>query len=236
MDSNIVATPADRSRNIAAGRRPVPWRHCPDSGRRRGRARWATDRAGGADNPRPAPHSRHEPNGGIPGRETHGHFTTARIRARAIGHGDAGFTIIEVLAAICILTVAVLGVVGALVLQRGVSSSFDSGQAAVNRGHFVSTATFLAQDRIEQIKRLRYTLTPPPVDEIGAGSPPAGLPDEDYGTIAGYPEFRREVSVQAGVPAADLKTVTVTVRFQRRSDTRTVNENIQLRTIVAARP
>ena len=154
-------------------------------------------------------------------------------RARS---GERGFTIIEVLAAICILTIAVLGVVGAIIVQRGISSSYDVGQSAVNRGQFVSTATFLAQDRVEEIKRMSYVLGPPAVDQIGTGTPPAALPDEDYGTIAGYPDYRREVSVQNAVPGADMKAVTVTVRFRRRNDQALASETIQLRTIVAARP
>lgn len=149
-----------------------------------------------------------------------------------------GLGLAEVLIAIGIITTALLGFAGGLALQSssGITGGIELGQAAISRGRYVSSATFLAQDRLEQIKRLQYVFGPPLVDQIGAGAPPAALPDEDYGTIPGYQDFRREVTVQDGVPSASMKLITVTVRFRRFAQDGLRQEAILLRTTMAARP
>ena len=148
-----------------------------------------------------------------------------------------GFTLVEVLVALAILTIALLGVAGAVAVQSGgIAVSLPLGQAAVTRGHHVSTATFLGQERLEQVRRLQYRIGPPTLDEIGAGAPPAALPDEDFGTIPGFADFRREVTVQDAVPADSLKTVSVTVKFALPRETGVTLESISMSTIVAARP
>ena len=150
---------------------------------------------------------------------------------------EHGFTLIEVLVALAILTIALLGVASAVAVQSGgIAVSLPLGQAAVTRGHHVSTAAFLAQERLEQVKRLQYRVGPPALDEIGAGAPPAALPDEDFATIPGFPDFRRELTVQDGVPADFLKTVTVTVKFALPRETGVTLESITMSTIIAARP
>jgi prepilin-type N-terminal cleavage/methylation domain-containing protein len=148
-----------------------------------------------------------------------------------------GFTIAEVLVAMSILTVALLGIVGAAGLQQrgGIAADASVGTSALERGGAVSTAVFLAEERIGQLRRLAYIVGPPALDEIGQGTPPAAAPNEDYGTIAGYPNYRREVSVQNGVPGPNMKLITVTVRFRRGSQTGWVEESIVVRTIFAAR-
>ncbi len=151
--------------------------------------------------------------------------------------GQGGFTLVEVLIALAILTIAVLGVAGGVLVQSGgIAASLPVGQAAVTRGYYVSTATVLAQQRQEQLKRLQYTVGPPAVDQFGAGPTPAGFADEDFGSISGYPNFRREVRVQTGVPGANMKTVTVTVRFNLPTQTGTNQESLAVSTIIAARP
>jgi prepilin-type N-terminal cleavage/methylation domain-containing protein len=147
-----------------------------------------------------------------------------------------GFTLAEVLVGMAVLTVAMLGVAAAGALQGGIVSGVDVGQSAVSRGRAVSTATFLAEDRLEQIKRLQYRVGPPAVDQIGDGAPSAALPDEDYGTIPGHAEFRREVSIQTGVPGPNLKLITITVQFRRQSEAGLRTESLMARTIIAARP
>jgi Prokaryotic N-terminal methylation motif len=157
---------------------------------------------------------------------------TTRFALRRAG----GFTLAEVLVAMAVLMVGILGVTAAAALQGGIASGLDVGQAGVSRGRAVSTATFLAEDRLEQIKRFQYRLGPPAVDQIGDGAPPAALSDEDYGTIPGHAEFRREVNVQTGVPGPNLKLVTITVRFRRQSEAGLRTESLVARTIIAARP
>ena len=149
--------------------------------------------------------------------------------------GERGFTLVEVLIAMAILTVALLGVVGAVALQSGgVAASLPFGQGVITRSHYISTATMLAQARLEQLKRLQYSVSLG--DQFGADPIPAGFADEDFGTIAGLPNFRREVRVQTGVPAANMKTVTVTVRFNLPNAPRQSQESVAITTLIAARP
>ena len=151
--------------------------------------------------------------------------------------GEHGFTLVEVLIAMAILTIGLLGILaGAGVQSGGIAASLPFGQAAVTRGQFVSTATMLAQQRLEQLKRLQYIVGPPAVDQFGADPIPAGFADEGFGTIAGFPNFSRQVRVQTGVPAANMKTVTVTVTFNLPKETGTGQENLVINTIIAARP
>jgi hypothetical protein len=138
--------------------------------------------------------------------------------------------------AIAVLTIGLLGVAGALMVQAGgVAAGLSTGQAAITRGYYVSTATMLAQERLEQVRRLQYAIGPPSVDQIGAPTP-VGFEDEAYGTIAGFPNFTREVRVQSGIPVANTKTVTVTVRFRLPTQRGTNTESLAMSTVIAARP
>jgi prepilin-type N-terminal cleavage/methylation domain-containing protein len=148
-----------------------------------------------------------------------------------------GFSLAEVLVAMVIIVVALLGAGGTVALQSGgLAASVPVGQAAVTRGHALSSATFLAQERLEQVRRLEYRVGPPPIDLVGAGAPPPEFPDEDFGTIAGFPDVRREVDVQDGVPGEGMKTIRVTVKFHVAGPAGRRRENVVLATILAARP
>lgn len=153
-----------------------------------------------------------------------------------------GFTLVEVLIALAILTVAVLGVAATTALQAGgIAGSVSFGQAAVTRGYYLSTATMLAQDRLEQVKRVQYRVGV--ADPFAPGNPPPNFADENPGTIPVgpgpncpcYPNFSRQVRVIAG-PAADTRQVIVTVAFTLPTDRGANQESINIRTLAAARP
>ena len=142
-----------------------------------------------------------------------------------------GFTLVEVLIALAILTVAVVGVAATTVIQSGgLAGSVSFGQAAVTRGYYVSTATMLAKDRLEQVKRVQYKVG---ADPFAPGTPPPGFADES--PVTGFPNFNRQVRVVAG-PAADTRQVTVTVAFTLPTAQGANQENINIKTLVAARP
>lgn len=146
--------------------------------------------------------------------------------------GERGFTLVEVLIALAILTIALLGVAATNALQSGgIAGNLSFGQAAVTRGYYLSTATMLAQDQLEQVKRVQYTVGAP--DPFAPGNPPPGFTDET--PVNGFPNFNRQVRVVAG-PAADTREVTVTVTFTLPTDRGANQESIRISTLVAARP
>ncbi len=104
-----------------------------------------------------------------------------------------GFSMIELLVAMLILSTALLGI-GRLTI--GV---IEGNLKSRNHG----VATLLAQDRIEALKGL------------GAGS--ATSTTEDYGTMPGFPHYKRVTDVRRDVPEAGLSTITVTVYWDRGS-------------------
>jgi prepilin-type N-terminal cleavage/methylation domain-containing protein len=145
------------------------------------------------------------------------------------GRVSQGFTLVEVMIAMAILAIALLGVAATAALQGGgIAGTFPFGQAAVTRGYYLSTATMLAQDRLEQVKRVSYKVG---ADPFAPGTPPPGFPDDTP-----VPNFNRQVRVVNG-PAADTKRVTVTVTFTLPTERGTnPNEGMSLSTLVAARP
>ena len=151
-----------------------------------------------------------------------------------------GFSLAEVLVALAILTIAVLGIGAAVGVQSGgTAKGVSFGLGAVSRAGLLSTAAFLAQEQLEQIKRLTYRIGPQPTDQFGDSPFPAGFPDEPLGTIAGYPNFSRQVRFWTGppqAPAANIKLVTVTVFFNAPGDNGLHQESVAVSTLMAARP
>ncbi len=142
-----------------------------------------------------------------------------------------GFALMEVLVAMSILTVGLIGVGAALSVQSGVVSAIPSGQTAVTQGYYVTTAAALAQERLEQVKRITYSASGG--DSYGAGPAPTGLPDEN--PVSGYPNFTRQVRFTNNSPAANMKTVTVTVTYTVNTGTGQLTGTVTLPTLIAQR-
>ena len=121
---------------------------------------------------------------------------------------EHGFTLSEVLIAIVVLSVGLLGLSAMMIVATN-SLAFSKK---------LTTATTLAQDKLEAIKHTAYTSVIP-----------ANYPVEDYKTIPGYAQFTREVAISAG-PVDDTKTVIVTTSWQRKTNTRPYD--VTLRTII----
>ena len=98
-----------------------------------------------------------------------------------------GFTLIEIMIAVTLLAIGLLGMAGLTVgIMRGNTLSNQ-----------VTTATALAQDKMEDIKRAGYS--------------GAATLTEEYNTISGYPNYKRKTEVDVDTPDIGMKTVTVTV-------------------------
>ena len=111
----------------------------------------------------------------------------------------------EVLAAMVILSVGLLGMAA---LVTGIISS----NKLSNR---ISAATVLAQDKMEEIRRVGYDDA-----ENESGT-------ENYGDISNYLLYKRITGVVAGNPATGMKKITVTVYWE--SD----DHSVVLNTILA---
>ena len=104
---------------------------------------------------------------------------------------SGGFTLIEVLIAIVILSAGLLGMAGLLTgIMQGNSHSSN-----------VTTATTLAEQKMEDIMRLGY----------GGIASADTTTTEGYNSIGSYPDYKRVTAVDVDNPAAGLKTVTITV-------------------------
>ena len=121
--------------------------------------------------------------------------------------GRKGFTLLEVMIAVFLLAVAIMG---AASLTTSVIKSNSLSQT-------LTTATTLAKDKMEEQKAANFTALPT------AGSP-------DYATANGTVQASASGSYYTrtwGVAGTDPKTITVTVTWP-------TNRTVQLRTIRAS--
>jgi prepilin-type N-terminal cleavage/methylation domain-containing protein len=120
-----------------------------------------------------------------------------------------GFTLLEVLIALTMLTIGLLGVLG---LTTGII-----------RGNFfsknVTTATVIAGTRIEDIQRAGYT-------NANATNFPAGPDTVSMGGVT----FSRSTSIADNSPQANMKTISVTVSW---NEANAVARSVNLQTIMA---
>ena len=120
---------------------------------------------------------------------------------------NKGFTLIEVLIAMVILSIGLLGTAALI-------TGIINGNKVSNR---ITTATVLAQDKMEDIKRHGFSGTP--TSDITTTEP--------YNSITNYSLYKRVTFTDVVNPAVGMKTVTVTVYWD--SD----NSSIELKTILA---
>jgi type IV pilus assembly protein PilV len=126
---------------------------------------------------------------------------------RRLRNDNSGFTLMEVLVAMVILTVGLLGMAA---LITGIINS----NKLSNR---ISTATVLAQDKMEDVRRLGFSGTP--TSDTTA--------TEAYNSITNYSLYKRVTFTDVANPAAGMKKITVTVYWD--SDA----HSVALQTILA---
>lgn len=117
---------------------------------------------------------------------------------------DTGMTLVEVIVALGVITVGLLALIATMPFSTSI----------IAESNLKTTATFLAQQRLERIKNAQWTAAPPADTLGGAASDGTAAPgqwaDEDYGTIvipegetcppttpsvSCYPRFRRQVRI-----------------------------------------
>jgi len=118
---------------------------------------------------------------------------------------DNGFTLLEVLIAIVVLSVGLLGMASLTVgIINGNKFSND-----------VTMATTLGQDKMEDVRKMGYS----------------GVTNETKAPLSSpYDEYKREVTVTNDSPASGMKTVTVKVYW---GGANMEAHNIELKTILA---
>lgn len=129
---------------------------------------------------------------------------------RTLRNDENGLTLVEVLIALMVMLIGLVALAALVPLSLG-----HIGQA-----NFRTTAVFLAQQRLEQVKNGVWTCFPNYSDPIGLSNPTTSAPtvttgtcappnpltvtgntgtvtfaDEGYGAIPGHPLYRRQVRI-----------------------------------------
>ena len=130
-----------------------------------------------------------------------------------------GMTLPEILAAVVVIMVALVALASAIPLSA----------YGIQEGSQLTTATFLANQRLEQVKLKQWTVKPD-VDAVGVSASATAAPQDALGATtfpdespvaAPYTQFTRRVRITncgigagcGGVVHAGLRQVTVTVSY-----------------------
>ena len=120
---------------------------------------------------------------------------------------ESGLTLVEILVAMAIIMVGLAAVMQA----------FPLGTQGMDTGRRQSTADFLAEQKIEEIRA--WSLAPPPqgFDNMPICNPcnaAAPFNQENFNAIVGYAGYSRTVIVQNG-PTPNTRLVRVTLSYRR---------------------
>jgi len=120
------------------------------------------------------------------------------IRVLRAFRDQRGMTMAEVLTAVVIITIGLVAV----------ATGMQLGTAGISQGQQETTATFLAEQRIEDIKAFALsTNAAQGFDNVTA----ANFGNEGYNTIATFNSYRRTTTIAN--PSATMKLVTVSVFY-----------------------
>lgn len=114
---------------------------------------------------------------------------------------DNGLTLIEILVAIVVFSMALLGVAQIMVSTISINIFSDK----------LTTSTILVQDKLEDIHRLGY---------VNADT---AVGVENYNTISDFESYKRVTSVNNDVPATGMKTVEITVFWNNDVGSTSIN-------------
>ncbi len=117
-----------------------------------------------------------------------------------------GFTLVELMVSIAIIAIGMFAVMSLVVIVIRGNSFSDN----------MTTATVLAQDRMEDVRRLGYAGIPGPIPPV-----------EGYGTMTAYPLYRRVSTINVDIPSVGMTTVNVTVFWDSN------NHSVALDTIIS---
>lgn len=154
-------------------------------------------------------------------------------------HDQRGLSLGEILVAIVIIGIALVALASVIpVTSHG-----------IQQGYQVSTATFLANQRLEQVKNANWTATPAD-DDLGVSASSTAAPTSGGTTtfanenpVTGHVGYRREVRVfdcttaLCGVDTTTMRHVTVNVYYTplTGAGVATGEQGLSLITVVAQR-
>jgi len=121
--------------------------------------------------------------------------------------GECGFTLLEVLVAMVILAVGLLG-------MASLSIGIIKGNAFSKE---ISSATTCAREKLEDVERLGFSDTPATNTTV----------TESYNSMTEYADYKRETITTVNTPVTDMKTITITVYWDSDS------HQVQLKTFLA---
>ena len=141
---------------------------------------------------------------------------------------ESGLTLVEILVAVALILVGLVAVMQAFPLA---TQGMDTGRRQ-------STADFLAEQKIEEIKAWSLAPSPRGFDNVPICNPSCtGLSGalavfnlEGFNSISGYGDYGRTVVVQNG-PAANTKLVRVTASYRQV----TGGTQVSVETLIAKR-
>jgi prepilin-type N-terminal cleavage/methylation domain-containing protein len=148
---------------------------------------------------------------------------TIKRFARADRPAQRGFTLVEVLVATFVLSIGLVAV----------ATGFQYATSGVESGRGETTATFLAEQRLEGLRAVAVT-------NFSDATLNAGTTTEAYGTIASAAAYRRVTTIAdnpGGVCTANCKRVQVTVFYRPVTSRGQLDEErrVDLITIFVAR-
>ena len=142
-----------------------------------------------------------------------------RTRALTPTVGDRrGITLVEVIVAVGVITVGLSALLAAV----------PFASYGTREGYQLSTATFLANERLEQVRNARWQSEPRPVDELGVSLAPTSAPEsgaaitfaDEAVLSAFYGDYACAVRIIdcvgggcSGIAKADLRQVTIIVIY-----------------------
>jgi prepilin-type N-terminal cleavage/methylation domain-containing protein len=175
-----------------------------------------------------------------------------RVKALRTAGGEGGFTLLEVVVAMMLLAIGLTGAatVVSSQLRGGLSAAATGGFGAINRSNAISTATMLAQEKIEQLKHdAQWRGTGATLPAVG--TTPLTASTSCSGTVSGntctetqvinFDTYSRTTTVttDASLPAASAtsRTVTVEVVYKAAGEAgTTLGGKVSLATVIAQRP
>ncbi|MBI4639422.1 MAG: prepilin-type N-terminal cleavage/methylation domain-containing protein [Candidatus Tectomicrobia bacterium] len=131
------------------------------------------------------------------------------MKNRFLASRDDGFTLIEVMIALAIFSIGLLGFITFQITATRVNATAQR----------ITNATLIAEKTLEEIRNKRY-------GDITTEN----FPGQGYGSVPGFPAFKKDVTITDNSPIRGLKTLVITVSWK---DAGGKERNVEVRTLIS---